>query len=183
MHNSPELVIPYDEHDRVRDLRMRLTEYAESISIGFDRWDEDRILGPGLYLAIVVGPSLTSYADGMGENRWPDDAPRDHFQDPDGFFDALETTAYTRDGALVIAADGVVVPQLVRFRSAGSSDEYTYADWMGARHMSALDVSTREDVIATITLSQESGRVTVFEEGLYTSIERERIGGPWLAEQ
>ncbi|WEL27507.1 Diadenylate cyclase (plasmid) [Haloferax volcanii] len=38
---------------------------------------------------------------------------------------------------------------------------------MGARHMSALETSTREEVVATITLSEEDGRVTVFTDGTF----------------
>jgi len=36
---------------------------------------------------------------------------------------------------------------------------------MGARHMSALEASTRTNVVATITLSEENGRVSVFVDG------------------
>ncbi len=171
--------IHYHEHARVLDLRQRLKEYAESIALGFDRWKEDRISGPGLYIAIIVGPSFDSYADAMGANRWPEDAPRDIFADPDGFFEALEATAYTMDGALVVSVDGIAMSQMVRFRDVDSTVKLQYADWMGSRHMSALDVSTREDAVATITLSAESGRVTIFEDGHYESIERSHLGEPY----
>ena len=38
---------------------------------------------------------------------------------------------------------------------------------MGTRHMSALETSTRKEVVATITLSEEDGRVTVFTDGTF----------------
>ena len=55
----------------------------------------------------------------------------------------------------------------------------TYADWMGSRHMSVLDTSLREDVVATITLSEATGRVTVFSDGRYESVDRNATGGRW----
>ena len=45
--------------------------------------------------------------------------------------------------------------------------------------MNALDTSAREDVIATVTLSEESGRVTAFSNGMFESVERGEIGGRW----
>lgn len=47
------------------------------------------------------------------------------------------------------------------------TDDLPYAGWMGARHMSALETSTRPEVTAAITLSEEDGRVTVFTDGAY----------------
>jgi DNA integrity scanning protein DisA with diadenylate cyclase activity len=55
----------------------------------------------------------------------------------------------------------------------------TYADWMGARHMSAVDTSTRDPVVAAVTLSEEDGRVTVFEDGAYEDATRDALGGDW----
>ena len=46
-------------------------------------------------------------------------------------------------------------------------DDLPYAGWMGARHMSALETSTRKEVIAAVTLSEEDGRVTVFTDGRF----------------
>lgn len=182
MEEAVSLGIAYASHARVQELRERLREYVEGIALGFDRWGEDRIFGPGAYIAIVAGPTLSDYADPMGGNRWPADAPRDLFDDPDGFYEALESVSFSCDGALVVAVDGVVVPQFVRFRDVDTAEGMPYADWMGARHMSALDVSTRDDVVATVTLSQASGRVTVFEDGTYESTERTMLGAPWRTE-
>ena len=54
-----------------------------------------------------------------------------------------------------------------------------YADWMGTKHLSAVEVSTREAVLAAITLSEENGRVTVFRNGTYEDRKRHELGGRW----
>jgi DNA integrity scanning protein DisA with diadenylate cyclase activity len=38
---------------------------------------------------------------------------------------------------------------------------------MGTRQMSALETSTRSEVLTVITLSDEDGRVTVFADGTF----------------
>lgn len=174
-----ELHIRYATHDRVRLLRDVLTYQLEEISLGFDRWDEPHAKGPGMYVAIVAGPSVESYADPMGDNRWPADGAREPLECPTGFATAAEKVAYTCDGAVVVSIDGIVCRQLVRFRNVEPREDVEYAPWMGSRHMSALDVSTRPDVVVTLTLSQESGRVTTFEDGNYESIARDELGGRW----
>jgi DNA integrity scanning protein DisA with diadenylate cyclase activity len=50
---------------------------------------------------------------------------------------------------------------------------------MGAKHMSALETSIREEVLWVITLSEEDGRVTTFLDGTYQDYPREEIGGRW----
>lgn len=45
--------------------------------------------------------------------------------------------------------------------------------------MSTLDVSIRSDVIATLTLSEESGSVTVFRDGGVDSVGWAELGRPW----
>lgn len=107
----------------------------------------------------------------MGDNQWPVTDCRDVLEDVDAFYDATSEVARTRDGAVVVSVDGIVQEQMVRFRDSPSEPSGTtqrsvrYADWMGARHMSAVETSTRPEVVTTITLSAESGRVTVFEDG------------------
>lgn len=182
MTNSNNLTIPYARHSRVERLRDVLQYHVESIALGFDRWGEARVHGPGLYLAIVVGPKIADYADPMGNNRWPTERSRDALSHSDDFANALKDVAYTADGAVVVSVDGIVSDQLVRFNSLGSTADLEYAPWMGSRHMSALDISTRPDVVTTMTLSQESGRVTRFENGTFESVEFENLGEPYRAE-
>lgn len=183
MGPDASLAIDYRGHERVERLLDVLVYYLEEISLGFDRWEEPNIYGPGMYLAVVVGPSVHSYADAMGDSRWPDKAVRDPFEDSDAFSEATHKVAHSRDGAVVVSVDGLVNRQLVRFRSVGIEDDLEYADWMGSRHMSALDISTRSDVIATVTLSGETGRITVFEDGDFETVEREALGGEWRSKK
>lgn len=182
MADSSSLEVSYVNHEYVTRLRDVLRYHLEEIALDFDRWDEPHVYGPGMYLALVTGPSVADYADPMGTNRWPVGGPRSPFDDSDGFADAARDVAYGLDGAVVIAVDGVVNRQLVRFRSVDTSPPVEYEPWMGSRHMSALDVSTRSDVIATLTLSQETGRVTTFEDGTFESVKRDSFGGRWQSQ-
>lgn len=181
-----ELRIGYEEHDGVRELIDCLRFTLEGISLDFDRWSEEYVKGPGLYVAVVTGPSVERFADPMGRNRWPIDRCRNVCLDLQNFFETAQNVARSRDGAIVISVDGVVQRQMVRFGDlmpderddlAPQHDEYE--DWMGTRHMSALDTSRRPNVVATLTLSEESGRVSVFENGAMESAERSDLGGEW----
>ena len=182
MSGDATLAMQYATHERVQLLRDILRYQLEEIALEFDRWGEHRVYGPGMYVALVCGPSVAPYADPMGANRWPEDSVRDPFADATGFAEAAREVAHTCDGAVIVSVDGVVNPQLVRFRSIETDDGLSYEPWMGSRHMSALDVSTHPDVVTTLTLSQESGRVTVFEDGEYESVPRGKLGGRWRAE-
>jgi len=177
MDEQQALALRYATHERVRRLRDVLRYHLEEIALGFDSWDAPRVHGPGMYLALVAGTTVERYADAMGENRWPEEGTREPLADQRGFALAAREVANSRDGAVVVSVDGVVNRQLVRFASVDSDVEY--APWMGARHMSALDVSTHPDVVTTLTLSGESGRVTVFEDGAYDSTPLEKLGGRW----
>lgn len=55
-----------------------------------------------------------------------------------------------------------------------------YADWIGfAAHERTRHFSLRDDVVATVTLSEENGRVTVFVDGSSTTTvaEKSAVGG------
>ena len=180
---EPEsLRIPYNTHPRVKRLREGLRYVIEGFSLEFDQWGEPHVHGPGVYLAIAVGPDIGPFADPMGDNQWPVDADRDAVALSRSFTEGLKDVAYTADGAVVISVDGIVSPQLVRFSSVDTPQNLSYAPWMGSRHMSALDISTRRDIVGTVTLSQESGRVTVFADGSYESLRRHELGRPYRAE-
>lgn len=168
------LSIPYRDHDRVRQLCATIRFALEGIAVD-EPYDEGP--GPGAYLLVVAGPSVAEYADPMGANRWPASG-RDALGSFDEFFEAMTRVAATRDGAVVAGVDGVVNEQLVRVRSPASPD-VEYAPWMGARHMSALDTSTRDDVVVALTLSAESGRVSVFTDGSFASEAPDRFGRRW----
>jgi diadenylate cyclase len=181
MTHPDGLSIEYERHDRVRELIDAVRYCLEGLSLGFDAHDDPGAKGPGAYLAVVAGRRLTEHADPMGDNRWPVEECREPLSDLDTFYDTLAKVASTRDGAVVLSVDGVLQGQMVRFRDHPASGT-EYADWMGSRHMSALDTSCRDSVVATLTLSQESGRVTVFRDGEYEGVRRERIASRWDSE-
>lgn len=180
------LRIAYETHDEVRALIDRLHDTLESISLSFDRWDEQYIKGPGLYVAVVTGPSIASFADPMGRNRWPTDRCRSIRRNGESLFETAREVALSRDGAVVVGVDGVIQPQMVRFTDPRPEDleesesaAPEYEDWMGSRHMSALDTSRRPNVVSTLTLSEETGRVTRFEGGAFETTTRSALGGEW----
>ena len=181
------LSLRYADHAPVRRLIDLIVYAAEGISLGFDQWSDPRMRGPGLYVIVVAGTSIAEFADPMGKNRWPTDECVGLSDDSDAFFEAAETVAMENDGAVVVTVDGTICEQMVRLKDVsadelaalGVSEGLEYADWMGARHISAVDTSAREAVVVAITLSEESGRVTRFQDGAYTSNQREELGGVW----
>lgn len=182
------LAIEYGSHDRVQALIDRLTFCVEHVSVEFGGWEQTHVKGPGLYFAVVADREYGAYADPMGDNRWPRDRCRSAFGE-DAFIEAAETVSIERDGGIVVAVDGEIEAQMVRFRDLGTRsgeadlfDDVGYEPWMGSRHMSAIETSVRPEVVATVTLSEETGRVSVFRDGEANSMRREAIGGRWRDE-
>ncbi|AXG08269.1 hypothetical protein DU500_17415 (plasmid) [Haloplanus rubicundus] len=170
------------EYTTVGDLTDFLMYAVESISLGFDRWEEEHVRGPGLYFVIVTGIHSGSYADSLGENRWPTETCRIVSEDLDRFVEAARTVGFTRDGAVIISTDGTIQEQMVRIKSQSDIEGNTtleYADWMGTKHLSAIEVSVRSEVVAAITLSEEDGRVSVFQDGSCEDYKRDELGGVW----
>lgn len=158
----------------------------EGISIEFDQWEDTYPKGPGLYVAVIAARSIAPFADPMGANEWSIDRCRDVSEEFGVFYETARKIAFTNDGAIVISVDGVVQEQMVRFRDLASDEvestasaDASYEDWMGARHMSALDTSKREPVVSTLTLSEETGRVTLFNSGSFVTHSRTELGGEW----
>jgi hypothetical protein len=171
-------------HSTVDTLIDRLVDVAESLSADFGRWDEQYVSGPSLYVVVVANANYGRYADPLGTNTWPTDVARVVTEDLDAFMNAAEEVALSRDGAVIVTVDGTIQEQMVRIRSPSAAeverrDEIEYADWMGTKHLSAVEVSTREEVLAAVTLSEENGRVTVFRDGGYDDHERDELGGRW----
>ncbi|ELZ19671.1 hypothetical protein C475_22039 [Halosimplex carlsbadense 2-9-1] len=174
------------EYTTVAELIDFITYTVESISLGFDRWEEEYVRGPGLYFVVVTGVHSGDYADPLGENTWPVETCRVVTENLDGFVEAAETVGHTRDGAVIISTDGTIQKQMVRIKSQSDSEKRTaeneaveYADWMGTKHLSAIEVSVREEVVAAITLSEENGRMSVFQDGEYDDYQRDELGGVW----
>ncbi len=166
--------------DRLTDL---LTYVAEEVSLSFDRWDDEYVRGPSLYFIVASGVRFDPYADPLGSNRWPVEKVHDLHGDLSAVVEAARTVAFERDGAVVVTPDGTIQEQMVRIRT---TDDRAYVNgeypgWMSAKHLSALEVSAHEAVLATVTLSEDSGRVVVFRDGDYRNFERHELGHPWRA--
>jgi diadenylate cyclase len=181
-----DLDIAYAHHPRVEELLDIVRYCLEAISLEFDRWDEPHVSGPGFYLVVVSGTSVEEYADPMGANRWPVERCGSVFGDIEAFHEAATATAERMDGAVVATIDGVLQERMVRLKdpSRAALEErndgpVAYADWMGSRHMNALDISLRDDVVAAVTLSEENGRVTLFIDGAFDDHTRTELGGRW----
>jgi diadenylate cyclase len=170
------------EYTTVRELTDFLMYAVESISLSFDRWEEEHVRGPGLYFVIVTGVHSGSYADSLGENRWPTETCQVVSKDLDRFVEAARNVGFTRDGAVIISTDGTIQEQMVRIKSqsdVGEGNTIEYADWMGTKHLSAIEASVRSEVVAAVTLSEENGRVSVFQDGDYEDYKRAELGGVW----
>lgn len=187
MADEEGLRIDYAAHPVVDELIDVITFCLEGISLEFDRWDDSYVQGPGLYFVVVAGTSVDAYADPMGSNRWPVEECTTVTAVDDSFYETAIRVAVEQDGAVVVTVDGTVYEQMVRLKDIDDAalpdgESLTYADWMGARHMSAVDTSARDEVIAAITLSEESGRVTVFTDGSYTDYSRDELGKKWRSD-
>ncbi|WP_331234501.1 diadenylate cyclase [Natronorarus salvus] len=178
MTHSDGLSIEYERHGGVRELIDAVQYCLEGLSLDFGAHDDPHVKGPGAYLAVVSGRRIANHA---ARYRWPVEESTVPLSDLDTFYTTLSEVALTRDGAVVLSVDGVVQERMVRFRDRPEPGT-EYADWMGSRHMSALDTSRRDSVVATLTLSQETGRVTLFRDGGFESVERERIAARWRSE-
>ncbi|MCL9818187.1 diadenylate cyclase [Natronocalculus amylovorans] len=183
------LQISYGDHENVVEIVDRVRYCLESISLSFSEWNSPRIKGPGVYIAVIADRQYGEYADIMGKNQWPISQCMSVYHE-DAFYDACETVCLECDGGVVIAVDGQIEPTMVRFRDLGTVPSengsriktVNYKPWMGARHMSAIETSVRPEVIATITLSEESGRVSVFRDGEMESRSRQQIATEWRAD-
>jgi hypothetical protein len=161
---------------------------AETLSMEFDRWGEQHVSGPSLYVLVIADLDYEAYTDPLGGNRWPVGRCRVVTDAPDAFTQVAREVAFDRDGALVVTGDGTIQEQMVRVRSPTSDemrgvDDLSYPDWMGTKHLSALETSTREGVLWAVTLSEEDGRVTTFLDGTYQDYPRPDIGGRWRPER
>ncbi|MFC4452051.1 MULTISPECIES: diadenylate cyclase [Halobacteriales] len=172
------------EYTTVGELIDFIIYAIEDISLEFERWGEEHVRGPGLYFVVVAGVHSGAYADPLGENVWPTETCRVVTENLDGFVQAARTVGHSRDGAVVVSTDGTIQEQMVRIKSPNSdeaeaAETIEYADWMGTKHLSAIEVSVREEVVAAVTLSEEDGRMTLFEDGDYNDYQRDELGGEW----
>lgn len=181
MTNDHPLRAEYATSQELMDL-VRYT--VETLSLEFDRWGEQYVSGPGLYVLIVADIDFGEYTDPLGTNTWPIEQCQVVSDNPEAFLEAARDVALSRDGAVVIAGDGTIQEQMVRVRNLSAVEEDSNggviaADWMGTKHLSALEASTRDQVLWAVTLSEEDGRVTTFLDGNYRDYTREELGGRW----
>ena len=170
IHSSGTPELQSDDGD-VEAILERIERCLKDISLGFARWDDPYARGPGLYF-VVERDSTTELGAPMGTNRWPVEDCATVFAETDVFLETAQSVAVSCDGAILVHSDGTIEEAMVRVDQFATPDsqriaDLPYAGWMGARHMSALETSTREVVIAAITLSEEDGRVTVFTDGTF----------------
>jgi hypothetical protein len=175
----------HSEFATVTETVDQLTYIAEEVSLGFDRWGDRYVRGPSLYFVVVSEARFDSFVDPLGDNRWPVETARSLPADLTPAARVSADVAFDRDGAVVVAADGTFQERMVRVRPVVDRVAFDaeYPDWMSAKNMSALEASTRPGVLAAVTLSEETGRVTVFEDGGYTDRERDELGGRWRADR
>lgn len=184
MSDDDALQARYATSQRLMDL-VRYT--AETLSLEFDRWGEQHVRGPSLYFLIVADIDFGDYTDPLGANYWPVEDCRVVGDRPEAFLEAARNVAFSRDGAVIVAADGTIQEQMVRVRNlsraeADRGDGIVAADWMGTKHLSALEASTRDEVLWAVTLSEEDGRVTTFLDGEFRDYQRDGLGGRWRPE-
>jgi len=176
-----------DKYATSQDLMDRIRYVAELLSLEFERWDEQYVSGPSLYFLLVAETDFENYTDPLGENTWPTGRCKVVYNTAETFRRVAEDVAFSRDGAVIVTGDGTIQEQMVRVRSPGPNEvpgitELEYPDWMGTKHMSALETSLRENVLWAVTLSEEDGRVTTYLNGTYQDYPREEIGGRWRPE-
>jgi diadenylate cyclase len=181
MLNREQSRVDYETSQELMDL-LRYT--CESLSLGFDRWNEQYVSGPSLYFLVVADVDFEQYTDPLGANKWPIDRCGVVSESAEPFIDVAQDVAFSCDGAVVVAGDGTIQEQMVRVRSPDADEleeasQLSYADWMGTKHLSAAEISTRDEVLWAVTLSEEDGRVTSFLNGSYQDYPREDIGGRW----
>lgn len=176
------------QYAAVPELITVLRYAAEELSLEFDMWEEPYVQGPSLYFLVVAGTDTESFADPLGENRWPVEIADHVTRDEDRFVEAARDVAFSRDGAVVVSADGTITEQMVRVTSRegdGPDDRresVDFADWMGTKHLSAVEATVRDEVLAAVTLSEESGRVSVFSDGAFDDTPRGQLGAPWRSD-
>ena len=97
------------EYTTVAELIESITYAIESLSLGFDRWDQEYVRGSGLYFVVVTGVHSGAYANPLGENTWPTETCRVVTENVDVFVEVARTVGFTRDGAIIISTDGTSV--------------------------------------------------------------------------
>lgn len=184
MNELDQVLEKYGNSQKLLD---RIKYLCESLSLEFDKWDQQDVTGPSLYFLIVASVDFEAYADPMGENTWPTERCGNVHASADAFLRVARDVAFTRDGAIIVTGDGTIQRQMMRVRTLNPDEmataaEVNYPGWMGSKHMSALETTLRKNVLLAITLSEETGRVTTFVNGTYQDYTIDEVGGRWRPE-
>lgn len=158
----------------------RISCCVAETSLAFDGWNDPHAQGPGLYF-VVERDSATACTQPMGSNRWPVENCASVNASLDTLTETAETVAFACDGAVIVHNDGTIEEEMVRMKQLSTAeheriDGLPYEGWMGARHMSALETSTRAEISAVFTLSEEDGRMTIFRDGTFEDYPRDAVG-------
>lgn len=178
MSTTSEISADYWHHDRFQEMKDITKNYLMKMSAEFEDYGEDGIKGPALYIAFIADYSIDDFAVKSSPNVWEGlDEDRHIDDDPDKVYDELKEMA-GEDLAIVVWMDGKFFPYRVRFDSV-DKEERSHVDlnqeW-GARHMSAAETSYREEVVTTMTLSEDTGEINIFRDGgSFRSLDREEI--------
>jgi len=93
---------------------------AESLSLDFDRWGEQHVSGPSLYLLIVSETNFEEYTDPLGANRWPVERCQLATESPDKFTEVARDVASSQDGANVSV---LLSDSILRGRKNGTAEK------------------------------------------------------------
>lgn len=168
---SAKLSADYSNDERVGRWVKRIVEYAQRMSYDYEHYgeaDPDSDVsrkGPGLYVAFVSSSTISDIADQPNPNVWYDSEPR--YVDDDGLYPELRQVAQTQDQAVVIWMNGRVHEYNVRFLPPEPErrSDVRYPDERGTRHQSAAETSIRDEIVMTLTVSEEDGTVMTFWDG------------------
>lgn len=168
---SDKLSANYSNDQRVERWVQRVIECARRMSYEYKNYgkyeDDDDVArkGPGLYVAFVSAATIADIADQPNPNVWYDSDPR--YVDDDCLYKELRTVAQTQDQAVVIWMNGRVHEYNVRFLPPAPErrSNVTYPDERGTRHQSAAETSIRDEIVMTLTVSEEDGTVMTFWDG------------------
>ncbi|MDY6770452.1 MAG: diadenylate cyclase [Candidatus Nanohaloarchaea archaeon] len=178
--NDEQYAAQYSDDEKVQGWVGKVEDIAKQLSADFEPFDDEEeqkhIKGPGLYVVFYKGHDMDE--DGIAEpmtgegNVWhdlsEDDDTTRYIQDPiEEQYDEWEEAAYD-DGAIVVFMNGKLHPYMMNLYTPPEDvrDEVNYQNKDGGtRHTSAAQNSARDEILTAITLSEERGDVTVFEDG------------------
>lgn len=142
-------------------------------SYSSDSYEKEGSRGPGLYVVFTSEP-LDPYhiAEDMKPNIWNELSEERTLSDnTEIFYEELGQVANSQDGAVLIEKDcekWKLYEENVRIHTPPEIREktdYTGVIDRGTKHRSAVEASNLDEIITTLTLSEEDGSVMRFLDG------------------